>query len=290
MEQNEEITTDMKRLCLGVFREAEHSPERVEDDELILKAVGHKLQEDGRVKVEFVYPSRLKEAIEETVPELVFNMAEEEPVLCLLEGLERRGVQVVNSTMAVRNTFRKEMTTLLSGMNSFPETTICSINTDTFPDLDGSVWVKRGDFHAIDKEDVRFAKDATELSEVLGAFSDRGIETVAIQRHVPGDLIKFYGVRHQSREQSGKGPGTLWFHWFYHRDQEIKNYRFDSADLQRRCEEGADMLGLEIFGGDAIVTEGGDIYVIDVNAWPSFALFREEASGHIAAYLLKKLF
>ena len=33
------------------------------------------------------------------------------------------------------------------------------------------------------------------------------------------------------------------------------------------------------------MTPRGDIFVIDVNAWPSFSLFRDEAAGHIAAQL-----
>jgi hypothetical protein len=44
-------------------------------------------------------------------------------------------------------------------------------------------------------------------------------------------------------------------------------------------------LGLEIYGGDCIVTRAGEIVLIDLNAWPSFALFREEAASAIAAYL-----
>jgi D-alanine-D-alanine ligase-like ATP-grasp enzyme len=45
-------------------------------------------------------------------------------------------------------------------------------------------------------------------------------------------------------------------------------------------------LGLEVYGGDAIVTPAGEIFLIDINAWPSFALYREEASLQIARLLL----
>ena len=47
--------------------------------------------------------------------------------------------------------------------------------------------------------------------------------------------------------------------------------------------------GLDVWGGDAIVTPDGEIFVIDVNAWPSFALFRDEAADHIAAHLAARL-
>ena len=51
----------------------------------------------------------------------------------------------------------------------------------------------------------------------------------------------------------------------------------------------AQALELEVWGGDAIVTPAGEIFVIDVNAWPSFALFRDEAADHIAAHLAARL-
>jgi len=40
-----------------------------------------------------------------------------------------------------------------------------------------------------------------------------------------------------------------------------------------------------VYGGDAIVTPAGEIVLLDVNAWPSFALYREEAAQRIAAHV-----
>jgi D-alanine-D-alanine ligase-like ATP-grasp enzyme len=47
-------------------------------------------------------------------------------------------------------------------------------------------------------------------------------------------------------------------------------------------------LGLEVYGGDAIVTASGRIVLLDLNAWPSFALYREEAAERIAEYLTRR--
>ena len=44
-------------------------------------------------------------------------------------------------------------------------------------------------------------------------------------------------------------------------------------------------LGLEVYGGDVIVTPSGNIVLLDLNAWPSFALYRDEAAVAIASYL-----
>jgi hypothetical protein len=44
-------------------------------------------------------------------------------------------------------------------------------------------------------------------------------------------------------------------------------------------------LGLDVYGGDAIVSAAGAISIIDLNAWPSFALYRPVAASRIAALL-----
>jgi glutathione synthase/RimK-type ligase-like ATP-grasp enzyme len=47
-------------------------------------------------------------------------------------------------------------------------------------------------------------------------------------------------------------------------------------------------LGLEVYGGDAIATQDGRAVLLDLNAWPSFALFREEAAERIAEHLARR--
>jgi hypothetical protein len=84
-------------------------------------------------------------------------------------------------------------------------------------------------------------------------------------------------------------PEKVWFQWFYHKGQDLKNYTFSIARLMDAASLAASTLGVEVFGGDAIVTPEGNVFIIDVNAWPSFALFRKEASGVIARHLVSKL-
>ena len=59
----------------------------------------------------------------------------------------------------------------------------------------------------------------------------------------------------------------------------------DPAQLARAVRRAALALGLDVYGGDAIVTRAGGIVLLDVNAWPSFALYREEAAERIAAHV-----
>jgi hypothetical protein len=102
-----------------------------------------------------------------------------------------------------------------------------------------------------------------------------------LQPHVEGDLIKFYGIG------AGGGPHREppWFRWFYHKDQKLSGNPLDQRLLARLVRRAAAALGLEVYGGDAIATATGELVLLDVNAWPSFALYRDEASTAIASYL-----
>src|SRR5713101_5194994 len=143
------------------------------------------------------------------------------------------------------------------------------------------VWVKRADVHNTQEGDVVYAADAAAAARALEGLAARGIPRAVLQPHVDGDLIKFYGI--------GPGGGAHgeppWFRWFYHEDQRLSGHAFDQRALARLVRQAAGALGLEIYGGDCIATASGEIVPIDLNAWPSFALFREEAASVIAAYL-----
>jgi hypothetical protein len=143
------------------------------------------------------------------------------------------------------------------------------------------VWVKRGDVHNTQEGDVVFALTSEEVISALAGLRGRGIPRAVIQAHLGGDLVKFYGVG-TVRNGDGAAP---WFRWFYHRDQRLAGYPFDEARLAEVARHAARALGLEIFGGDAIVPADGAFRLIDLNAWPSFALYRDEAAAEIARYL-----
>src|SRR2546427_5129111 len=55
------------------------------------------------------------------------------------------------------------------------------------------VWIKRGDVHAERPEDV-VATSRGGIADALQAFTTRSIPWVALQEHVPGPIVKFYGV------------------------------------------------------------------------------------------------
>ena len=51
----------------------------------------------------------------------------------------------------------------------------------------------------------------------------------------------------------------------------------------------AKTIGLEIYGGDCIVTADGEIFIIDLNDFPSFSAIRAEAAKEIATYITRTL-
>ena len=69
------------------------------------------------------------------------------------------------------------------------------------------------------------------------------------------------------------------------------NFFMDQADenkLLELADTSAKILGLYVYGGDAIISPDSEISIIDINDWPSFAPIREAASHHIAQLLYRK--
>ncbi len=265
--------------CWGVYRELAHSPGRETDDAEILRATAEELRSRG-YDVSLKAPDELPQASEGEIPPFLFVMCEQIPIVERLAAWERGGARIVNRPSGIRNTDR-ERTIALFGRHGvpFPESVLVETASAraAFP---GPCWIKRGDVHATHAEDVVFAGDEDALVDGLARLSSRGIARAVVQRHVAGDLVKFYGVAGHS-----EGESASWFQWFYHREQNLSRYAFDQSALASATARAADALGLEVYGGDAIVAKSGAISVIDLNAWPSFALFRSHAARHIAALL-----
>ena len=266
------------KTCFGVFREAAHSPGRIDDDAAILKSVGAVLAERG-FGVELV----TADALFETSCANVFVMCERGAILDRLATMEKAGSIVVNSPAAIRNTYRHRMVELFA-QHRVPAPVSCIVATDANkPRPADCAWVKRYDFHATQPDDVIYAGSETGWREALHRFACRGIPFVVAQKHVAGDLVKFYGV--------GNGPAAMdanWFQWFYHRDKGMLGHAFDPARLRRAAFEAAATLELEVFGGDAIIQANGAPIIIDLNAWPSYALYRDHAAHAIADWLLDR--
>jgi len=270
-------------LLAGIKRRHQFSPNHVNNDQAIFNCTVAQLRQMGYQVNEY----EEDELIEKTLVERnVFSMARDPRILEKLRQCEMAGGVVVNSAQGVENCFRNNMTRILNEKKiSTPENVIMdTVKPDpaVFTAL-GPCWVKRGDFHAIHREDVAFARTAAAGCNILAEYARRGITAVTISKHIPGDLMKFYGVR-----------GTdFFFHFYpeeYHHSKfghevingKLHHYVLDEERLRALAFETADILDVDIFGGDVIVTAKGEMFLIDMNDWPSFAPCREDAALPIA--------
>jgi hypothetical protein len=269
---------NMGLTCVGVLREPSHSPGRIDDDAAIMGRVGEVLAERG-FSVELV----AADAVIEAPVANLFVMCERGTALDRLAAMEKQGSVVVNAPAAIRNTYRHRMVQLFAQHRvPAPMSWIVAADANKRRPAD-CAWVKRYDFHATQRDDVMYAASETGWREALRRFAERGIPFVIAQEHVAGDLVKFYGVRNGARTNDAN-----WFQWFYHRDKGMLGHSFDPARLSKAALDAAAALRLEIFGGDAVIKANGEPMIIDLNAWPSYALYRDRAAQAIADCLTER--
>ena len=270
------------KICWGIFREQAHSPGREFDDAEIFRLTGKHLEAKGLQNC-LKTPEEIPLSLEER-PACIFFMCEQTHILNQFLTWEKEGTSLVNSPAAVFNTYRTQMISLFQQHNvTFPASVIVPTEGKAV-DISKPTWVKRADVHNTQDGDVVFATNDTQAEEVLHTMAERGITHAVIQDHIPGDLIKFYGIG-DFRHLNGTSP---WFRSFYHKNQEVQGFPFNQEALAFMAQRAASALGLDIYGGDAVITETGEPWIIDVNAWPSFALYRDEASEQIASYLFQR--
>jgi hypothetical protein len=270
---------------IGLYRETEYSPGRHRsNDAVLLEQVADHLRE-RRFDVELMTLDQA--AATRPQAALVFSMCQGPRALGLLMEWEKEGARLINSPSASLNTYRDRLPSLMrdSGI-PFPSTKLVATSNgvDAAAELGvigaagatGGVWLKRGDVHASVSEDVQWVDSPDRLQAGLRAFAARGVTRAAIQHHRAGDEIKFYGV-----------ADDRFFHWFY--PGEVRGCPLDERRLQTLAQRAAAAAGLDIFGGDVIVAPDGELTLIDLNDWPSFAPCRDRASEAIAQHLMRRM-
>jgi glutathione synthase/RimK-type ligase-like ATP-grasp enzyme len=70
--------------------------------------------------------------------------------------------------------------------------------------------------------------------------------------------------------------------WYAPDQADMKQPEADPSCLSSMAQQIACALNLRVFGFDAILDVDGNLNVIDVNDWPSFSKFRDEAASEIA--------
>lgn len=259
---------------IALRRDERFSPNCSEKDRAILEAASRKVCEHFEKKgvlceVRWVDERDFKASDE---AEIYLSMARLPETLDILEAMERQGRRVVNRPGGVKNCQRSRLLRLMREKAlPMPESTL------VFP-----VWLKRGDGAAQSEGDVVFCEDEAAFQQAMSTFEERGITDFVVSRHIVGDVVKFYGV------------GSHFFRYFYPTDDgetkfrheqingPAQHYDFDAKQLQKDVIRLAELVGIEVYGGDIIVRPDGSYCIIDFNDWPSFSRCRNEAAEAIA--------
>jgi hypothetical protein len=263
----------MNRISvLGVYREEQFSPGAVEVDRAILDEVLVAFKQRG-MTVSAVQGEVLSSC--SCLPDLVLSMAQSQAALSLLSAWEKQGVKVIKSVQSVLNCYRERLYPLLeSGGVRIPAYRLVSAYETDWEQTLGALprdlyWVKRGDFHALSSLDVIMTRTGPEIVACVRSFFDRGISRVVVQAHVPGEVVKFYGAGE----------------WFFAADAALKSGNIPREQVHR----AAAVLGLEVYGGDVVITPDGEMVFIDFNDWPSFRSCRQEAGIGIVAWVARRI-
>ena len=270
--------------ALGVYREPEFSPGKVEHDAAILDAVLAELKRHG-VEISVVSAAHFVED-SPVGADLVLAMCQGERALGRLVALEQQGAIAVNSALAIRNCYRD---LLCAGLvhAGVPVPTGALVRTGSRPpdlsplgvlDLDAPMFVKRGDLHALAPDDVQRVESRGALRSALAGMAERGVPVAYVQQAVEGRVVKFYGVSggeyfaalDEERGESEEGSIS----------EQVR------LELARSAAAAAATLGLEAWGGDAVI-DGERFMMIDFNDWPSFSRVREAAARAIARRCLR---
>jgi glutathione synthase/RimK-type ligase-like ATP-grasp enzyme len=258
---------------LGIARAAVFSPGKVDADRLILEAVAAALRRHGH---EVHVVSEEHDLSQPRPGTIVFTMAQADRSLAVLREWERAGVRVINSVAGVLNCHRHRMLDCLRRAGvAMPETVLLEGVPAAWPswlERNGG-WLKRGDVHATEADDVVHVTSASVATDALARFAARGITRAVIQRHVEGPVVKFYavggeliGCYRSTTERAALSPPHV-------------------AQLQALAYSGARALGLDVYGGDCVVSATEGMQLIDLNDWPSYAPCRNEAAVAIARHL-----
>ena len=269
----------MNLHVVGVYREPEFSPGKVAADAAIIDQVLAHLQDDG-ARTTAMSAARFSAELPDNA-DLVIAMCQGAPALSQLASMYEAGAVTINSALAIRNCYRDLLAAgLMRAGVPIPDGVLAptSLPLDLKPlralNLSAPIYVKRGNLHALGPDDVRRVEGREQLEQVFMDFARRGINLAYLQQEVTGTIVKFYGVADE------------YFSAISEDGQSLK----DSVKLtlERAARTAAAALGLEIWGGDAVVSEQS-CTIIDFNDWPSFERVRSAAAPAIARRCWRRL-
>ncbi|HXZ88902.1 MAG TPA: hypothetical protein VEF07_10035 [Candidatus Binataceae bacterium] len=262
----------MNLRILGVYREVEFSPEKAQADRAIVDAVLRELRAAGAETIAIDAVRFISDPLPDV--HMVLAMCQGAQALSRLAAVEESGAVTLNSALAIRNCYRDLLGAgLMRAGVPVPEGALVSTGTplDLKPlrtlDLSAPMYVKRGDLHALAAGDVRRIEGLGQLEATLLRFARRGVPSAYVQQEAVGEVVKFYGV-----------GGGEYFSAISAGDEIGEAAKFA---LSQAAGVAAQALGLEVWGGDAVIKDDR-FSIVDFNDWPSFERVRDEAARAIA--------
>lgn len=259
-----------------IARNPENSPNMVENDAAILGCVEQELAAMGHTV------TRLDEKEDFCGYDAICHMTRTAATLQKLKRAEEHGCRVINRPTAVENCSRTEQMKLLK-QNNIPQPQYQTLNSDAPHDATYPAWIKKGNGWSQKREDVAYV---TSPQEAATALKNIGGNAVFCE-HIEGDVVKFYGVKERFFTHSYPCAEKTKFGWEKINGAPM-HHPFDTEKLRETAFAAAHALKLDIFGGDCIVTPEGNIYIIDINDFPSFSAVRQEAARAIAEIIVEK--
>ncbi len=280
----------MGSMRILVVRRAEiYSPGNIANDAAILEAVAEELRTKG-CEVTFATEEDLA-GMDMMTPDAIAGMYRSAEALEALARLEREGIVAVNTSQAVKNC-RRSLCARIMQRAAIPSPRSISGNCSYIdisalhPLCECGCWIKTGNGETTKPDDVLFAPSAEDAMATLAGRVD---ENVVVSEHLPGDLVKFYGVgdgrffRHYYADEIGKSKFGL-----ERVNGAPRRLRFDEASFRNNCFRAARAVGTAVFGGDAVVGNDGIAKIIDFNDWPSFSPCCLEAASAIANEIISR--
>jgi glutathione synthase/RimK-type ligase-like ATP-grasp enzyme len=262
----------MNLRVVGVYREPEFSPGKIAADAAIIEQVLTNLQLEGASTATMTAAHFAAEPPDNA--DLVIAMCQGPAALSQLASVHEAGALTINSALAIRNCYRDLLAAgLMRAGVPIPEGVLVhtSAPLDIKPlravDMSAPIYVKRGNLHALGPEDVWRVQGPEQLQKALADFARRRIDQVYLQQEVAGGVVKFYGVGDEYFSAIPEDGQML--------EDSVKLF------LERAARTAAAALGLEVWGGDAVVS-GQACTIIDFNDWPSFARVRTAAAAAVA--------
>lgn len=264
----------------AIPRNPSHSPNMADRDREILLSIATKLQEKGHD----VHILEERDCYALDCYDALYHMSRTPDILSKIKEVDKKAT---NCVTAVENCSRKRFMQLLSEAGILQPHYIVTATNTTVPQLEYPLWIKKADGWSLHPNDVQFVSNESEAAKALDEHLARGNKEVICCKHITGDIVKFYGVKNN------------FFHWQYPSPEkskfglekingETRNTPFKEDTLRINAQKAAEAIGVEIFGGDAIIAPDGKIYIIDINDFPSFSCCRERASEAISNHIISK--